>query len=796
MDSREKKVCVAIGNEREEGFKTLKWAIQKWKVHPLSIIILHVRNKAAKDTVKTPFGKMPTSSVNEEMVEAFRKEEQEKTEKLLSEYKAFCGKVKAEIFSVEKNDKPIHEIILDLISRHRITILVVALSFMKASSWRSKSAMGGSFYIHQNKPDFCEFFIVCGGEQLLLREENDERIMENEKGVKVRRVRDRANIRSWLEKTFLEKFNDLYNRSSPPSPNPDSSHLRDQWEKFAQEIETYFQHLLSLDEEEDVEQENEVQTTSQNSPMEAEMMELANSNMTFAEKSEWLRKKTNETKEKIQTKKKEAKANVERHAKAEWAITLCNRRADELESLAAKQATARAEIKKELDATRVLLQKMRTEIEESKNELTSLSELQPQLAKKLRIFSMAKSKAEAEIERAAAERSEMVRGIEELRRQKDVLRRRVEFCREGDAIEMVKLSCDLREYSCEEIKMATDNFSEGLRLKSGGDWTSFYKGRINLQTVAVKIFDMTEEDFQMKVKFLSNIRHPDLIAMTGFCSDPKCIAFEYMHNGSLKDMLFSSCRNQALLWHRRVHIAAQVFSGLGYLHKAQPRPIIHGHLTASNILLDRNLDAKISGFGLTRGYDDGCDVGPDLRAFGLLVLHLLSGRNWAGLIDEAMLIDKTALVRVLDPTAGDWPLDLAERLARLGFKCLGMDQGANGDLEMEKLMEELEELRRKVDEIVEREKNEVVSDGGENRQDSIDVPCVFLCPIFQEVMKNPHVAADGFSYEMEAIEEWLRMGRDTSPMTNLKLEHTFLTPNYTLRSLIEDWQNKISTSPS
>ena len=54
MDSREKKVCVAVGNEREEGFKTLKWAIQKWKVHPLSIIILHVRNNAAKDTVKTP----------------------------------------------------------------------------------------------------------------------------------------------------------------------------------------------------------------------------------------------------------------------------------------------------------------------------------------------------------------------------------------------------------------------------------------------------------------------------------------------------------------------------------------------------------------------------------------------------------------------------------------------------------------------------------------------------------------------------------------------------------------------
>lgn len=58
-------------------------------------------------------------------------------------------------------------------------------------------------------------------------------------------------------------------------------------------------------------------------------------------------------------------------------------------------------------------------------------------------------------------------------------------------------------------------------------------------------------------------------------------------------------------------------------------------------------------------------------------------------------------------------------------------------------------------------------------------------------MKNPHVAADGFSYELEAIEEWLQSGHDISPK-NLKLKHKLLTPNHTLRSLIEDWQGKRS----
>lgn len=60
-------------------------------------------------------------------------------------------------------------------------------------------------------------------------------------------------------------------------------------------------------------------------------------------------------------------------------------------------------------------------------------------------------------------------------------------------------------------------------------------------------------------------------------------------------------------------------------------------------------------------------------------------------------------------------------------------------------------------------------------------------------MKNPHVAEDGFSYELEAIEQWLQSGHDTSPMTNLRLKHTLLTPNHILRSLIEDWHSNKST---
>lgn len=60
--------------------------------------------------------------------------------------------------------------------------------------------------------------------------------------------------------------------------------------------------------------------------------------------------------------------------------------------------------------------------------------------------------------------------------------------------------------------------------------------------------------------------------------------------------------------------------------------------------------------------------------------------------------------------------------------------------------------------------------------------------ILQEVMEDPYIAADGYTYEAEAIQEWLHSGHNTSPMTNLKLEHTDLVPNYALQNAIQEWQ--------
>lgn len=151
------------------------------------------------------------------------------------------------------------------------------------------------------------------------------------------------------------------------------------------------------------------------------------------------------------------------------------------------------------------MEEMKREIEERKRRLSSLVELQLELSNRVQISTLARSRAETQLERAVRERREMVREIEELRKQRDVLNRRIEFCKQKDAIGMAarlsdNISCGFREYSEGELRLATDNFSDQLRSKKS---TNVYKGRFNHSTVAIKILSsfpsLSQQDFQSKV---------------------------------------------------------------------------------------------------------------------------------------------------------------------------------------------------------------------------------------------------------------------------------------------------------
>lgn len=227
--------------------------------------------------------------------------------------------------------------------------------------------------------------------------------------------------------------------------------------------------------------------------------------------------------------------------------------------------------------------------------------------------------------------------------------------------------------------------------------------------------------------------------MIGFCSELKCIVFEYMRNGCLRDNLFSTNRsskrrNKPLTWHARIHIAAEVCAGLSFLHQAKPRPMFHGKLNPSKVLLDRNNVAKIHGLRPSPRHDVSSSRA-DVRGFGNLVVQLLTGRNWAGLVEEAVMNNKgykAALIGVLDQVDGEWPLDIAVELGNIARRCLTNQENLGKELTMAMLARDINKVKKKADELVACGEC-AQADQGEVKveEDSEDVPSVFFCPIFQ-----------------------------------------------------------------
>lgn len=129
--------------------------------------------------------------------------------------------------------------------------------------------ISGSFFIHQHKPDFCEFYIICGGKQVFLRGQTDqEEIMEDDQGVTVARMRDKSSLKSWVGRLMSSDQTNSPERNSRHSPTSSSNleppSSQNQWEIHVQEIESYFQQLLSSDlDADDPAQENERLQASQ-----------------------------------------------------------------------------------------------------------------------------------------------------------------------------------------------------------------------------------------------------------------------------------------------------------------------------------------------------------------------------------------------------------------------------------------------------------------------------------------------------------------------------------------------------
>ncbi|KAG0470338.1 hypothetical protein HPP92_017038 [Vanilla planifolia] len=206
--------------------------------------------------------------------------------------------------------------------------------------------------------------------------------------------------------------------------------------------------------------------------------------------------------------------------------------------------------------------------------------------------------------RAAMEAAEAQRRIADLEAHKRIhAEMQIHKEAEEKAMEAFVATVRYRRYSIEEIEVATSYFAANLKIGEGG-YGPVYKCYLDHTPVAVKVLrpDAAQgrTQFQQKVEVLSCLRHPNMVLLLGACPEFGCLVYEYMANGSLEDRLFRRGKTPPLPWQYRFRIAAEIATGLLFLHQTKPEPLVHRDLKPGNILLDRNYVSKISDVGLAR----------------------------------------------------------------------------------------------------------------------------------------------------------------------------------------------------
>ncbi|XP_061354611.1 cysteine-rich receptor-like protein kinase 10 [Gastrolobium bilobum] len=235
--------------------------------------------------------------------------------------------------------------------------------------------------------------------------------------------------------------------------------------------------------------------------------------------------------------------------------------------------------------------------------------------------------------------------------------KKVEITQEGDLIS----SDELLFMKLATVKAATDDFSDTNKLGQGG-FGAVYKGVLpDGNEIAVKRLSRKSwqgiEEFKNEVKLIAKLQHRNLVRLVGCVleGEEKLLIYEFMSNKSLDQFIFVPEKRSKLDWKTCYGIINGVARGLLYLHEESRLKIIHRDLKPNNVLLDHELVAKISDFGMARIFSENQNaantkrvvgtygymapeyameglfsVKSDVFSFGVILLEIISGKRNSG----------------------------------------------------------------------------------------------------------------------------------------------------------------------
>ncbi|KAK3122869.1 hypothetical protein QOZ80_8AG0619520 [Eleusine coracana subsp. coracana] len=216
---------------------------------------------------------------------------------------------------------------------------------------------------------------------------------------------------------------------------------------------------------------------------------------------------------------------------------------------------------------------------------------------------------------------------------------------------------DLEQLNLQLLRAATDNFSEKNKLGEGG-FGEVFKGTLRAgEQIAVKRLSKHSSqgfhELKNELVLAAKLKHKNLAPLVGVClQEEKLLVYEYMPNSSLDTFLFDPVKRQELDWAKRFMIICGIARGLRYLHEESRLKVIHRDLKPSNVLLDADMNPKISDFGLARAFggDQSRDVTrrpagtlgymspeyaycghvstkSDMFSFGVIILEMVTGQK-------------------------------------------------------------------------------------------------------------------------------------------------------------------------
>ncbi|KAJ7956932.1 Receptor kinase [Quillaja saponaria] len=231
--------------------------------------------------------------------------------------------------------------------------------------------------------------------------------------------------------------------------------------------------------------------------------------------------------------------------------------------------------------------------------------------------------------------------------------------REALSINLSAFEMPLRKLTFADLLEATNGFHNDSLIGSGG-FGDVYKAQLkDGSIVAIKklihISGQGDREFTAEMETIGKIKHRNLVPLLGYCKvgEERLLVYEYMKYGSLEDVLHDQRKAGIKLnWAARRKIAIGAARGLAFLHHNCIPHIIHRDMKSSNVLLDENLEARVSDFGMARlmsamdthlsvstlagtpGYvppeyyqSFRCSTKGDVYSYGVVLLELLTGRR-------------------------------------------------------------------------------------------------------------------------------------------------------------------------